>query len=246
MPEAPPARDRPNARALPLRAIVLVGTLLLLVAAAAHVAGPWMPAFGAWIRSLGPWGPAVYVAAYVVATVAFVPGALPTMVAGAVFGLWEGTLWAFVGETCGGVAAFALARSAARAAIERRLGGTPRFVAIDRAVAQHGRRLVFLLRLSPAIPFNLLNYLLGLSRVRFRDYVVGSVAMLPGAFLYVYYGATVRDLAVLASGAPVERDVLGTIATVVGLVATVLVTIFVGRIVQRALADTGVPSAEPS
>lgn len=233
---------------VPSRARAVGGALLVLavLVGVARAAGPWIPRFAAFVEGLGAWGPLVYVAAYAVSTVAFVPGALPTMAAGAVFGLVEGTLYAFAGEVLGGVAAFVLARRFARRAVERRFATTPRFLAIDRAVAADGGRLVFLLRLSPAVPFNVLNYLLGLSRIRFRDYVLASVAMLPGAFLYVFYGATARDVATLASGMPPSRSGLSYAATFLGLAATIAVTLAVGRVVRRALEDATGESATTS
>ena len=74
----------------------------------------------------------------------------------------------FVAAVVGSAAAFLIARYGARAAIEKRVEADPRFAAIDRAVGSEGRKIAFLLRLSPAIPFNLLNYALGLTRIPFR------------------------------------------------------------------------------
>src|SRR5947199_304037 len=81
----------------------------------------------------------------------------------------------------------------------------PSFAAIGRAVAAEGRRFVFLLRLSPVVPFNVLNYALGLTSVRFGDYLVASLGMIPGTLLYVYYGKLAGDLATVAGGAGVEK-----------------------------------------
>jgi uncharacterized membrane protein YdjX (TVP38/TMEM64 family) len=168
-------------------------------------------------------------------TVAFVPGALATMAAGVVFGLLPGTLYAFVGELLGGVLAFWLARSLARPWIEPRLARSVRFAALDRAIATEGRRIVFMLRLSPAVPFNVLNYALGLSRIRLRDYVVASLGMLPSALLYVYYGKIAGDVAALAGGASVPRDAVYWTATLVGLGATLVASVLVARFATRVL-----------
>ena len=104
-------------------------------------------------------------------------------------------------------------------------------------MGEDGRRLVFLLRLSPVFPFGLLNYALGLTRVRFADYAIASVGMLPGTLLYVYSGKVVGDLAALAGGAPPPRGAGGTLLLVVGLAATVVATALVTRIARRALAE---------
>ena len=109
----------------------------------------------------------------------------------------------FVAAVIGSSLAFLIARYVARPWVEKRIAASPGFAAIDRAIAQQGRRIVFLLRLSPAFPFNLLNYALGLTRVRFADALVASLGMLPGTLLYVYYGKLAGEVATLAGGATV-------------------------------------------
>jgi uncharacterized membrane protein YdjX (TVP38/TMEM64 family) len=172
-----------------------------------------------------------------VATVAFVPGSLLTLAAGAIFGLGWGTAYVFVAATLGAAAAFLVARHLVRGAVERRLAGDARFAAIDRAIAHEGRRIVFLLRLSPVFPFNLLNYALGLTRVRFADYVVASLGMIPGTILYVYYGKLAGDVAALAGGAKVEKGPAYWAVLALGLVATAAVTALVTRTARRALRE---------
>src|SRR6185503_6399832 len=135
------------------------------------------------------------------------------------------------GATLGACAAFLVARYLARGAVERRLVDYPRFAAIDRAVAREGRKIVFLLRLSPIFPFSLLNYALGLTRVRFADYAVASLGMLPGTLLYVYYGKVLGDVAQVAAGAELgnqaPRDAAYWTVLGLGLLATVAVTFVV-------------------
>jgi uncharacterized membrane protein YdjX (TVP38/TMEM64 family) len=179
----------------------------------------------------------VFAGAYALATVAFIPGALLTLAAGALFGVVKGSLLVFVGATVGACLAFLLARHGARAAIEHRIAGSERFAAIDRAVAREGRKIVFLLRLSPIFPFVLLNYALGLTQVRFADYAVASVGMIPATLLYVYYGALAGEVAALAGGVAPERGPAGYAVWGLGLVATGAVTWVVTRIARRALAE---------
>ncbi|MDH3686107.1 MAG: TVP38/TMEM64 family protein [Myxococcales bacterium] len=184
--------------------------------------------FQEWVASLGVLAPVVFVAGYGLAVVAFVPASALTLAAGAVFGLAKGTAYVFVAAVVGSAAAFLIARYVARAAIEKRVEADPRFSAIDRAVGSEGRKIAFLLRLSPAIPFNLLNYALGLTRISFRDYLIASVGMLPGTLLYVYSGTLVGEV---ASGVELGRGLL----LGVGLVATAAVTIYVTVLARRAL-----------
>jgi uncharacterized membrane protein YdjX (TVP38/TMEM64 family) len=222
---------------LPWSRILIGAALLVGVIALGRAAGGYVPAFAEWVDGLGIWGPAVFVAGYVVAVVAFVPASLLTLAAGAIFGIPAGTLYVFVAATVGSCLAFLVSRYLARVAVERRIEGNPKFAAIDRAVGSQGRRIVFLLRLSPVFPFNLLNYALGLTRVRFVDYAVAAVGMLPGTLLYVYLGKVAGDVAALAGGAAAERGPAESALLVVGLLATIVVTTLVTRIARRALAE---------
>lgn len=213
--------------------IAVVAALLLL----GRQIGGYIPQFSAWVESVGVWGPIVFMLGYLLATVAFVPGSLLTLAAGAIFGLAKGTLYVFLGATAGTAVAFLVARYVARSAIERRLESNQRFGTIDAAIARSGLKIVFLLRLSPAFPYNLLNYALGLTSVRFRDYMLASFGMLPATFLYVYYGKVIGSLAALSGGATVEGGAERWILIGVGLVATIAVTTIVTRIARRALAE---------
>jgi len=220
-----------------LRRPLLLLLALVALALAGRRAGADVPEFAAWVNGLGPWGPLAFVAGYVIACVALVPGSLLTLAAGAIFGLWLGVALVFVGASLGAAAAFLVARYVARGAVARRLAGDRRVAAIDRAIGREGRKIVLLLRLSPVIPFNLLNYALGLTRVRLADYLIGMVGLLPGTVLYVYAGKLAGDVAALAGGAAPPRGpgyyaVLG-----LGLAATVGATALVARAARRALRE---------
>jgi uncharacterized membrane protein YdjX (TVP38/TMEM64 family) len=231
---ASPAASRGRTLLRAALALAAIGALLLL----GRGLGAQLPAFATWVDGLGAWGPIAFIAGYALAVVAFAPGSILTLAGGAIFGVGRGTLYVFVAATLGAALAFLIARYLARPWVERRLTAYPTFAAVDRAIAAQGRRIVFLLRLSPAFPFNLLNYALGLTRVRFGDAVGASAAgMLPGTLLYVYYGHVGRELAVAASGAGRERGLADYVALAVGLVATILVTTIVARIARRALRE---------
>jgi uncharacterized membrane protein YdjX (TVP38/TMEM64 family) len=236
------AGKRAAARRLPVARIGLLLLALAAVIVLAREAGGEFPAFAARIEAMGAWGPLVFVLGYVIAVVAFVPAAPLTLIAGALFGIVAGTLYVLAAASLGGAAAFLISRYLARTAIERRLEHNPKFEAIDRAVADQGRKIVFLLRLSPVLPFNLLNYALGLTRVRFIDYAIASFGMLPGTLIYVYLGKLFGDVAALAGGAKPARSPAEYVLFGVGLLATVAVTVIVTRTARRALAEaTGKP-----
>lgn len=217
----------------------IAGGIAALVAliALGRAGGAYVPVAAEWVEGLGVWGPIAFIVIYAVSVVAFVPGAILTLAGGAIFGIGWGTLYVFIAAVIGSGAAFLVARYVARGAVEKRLADAPRFAAIDSAVGEQGLKITFLLRLSPAFPFSLLNYALGLTRVSFRDYLIASIGMLPGTLLYVYYGALLGEVAALAGGAAPERDAGSTAILVIGLVATIAVTVVVTRVARRALAE---------
>lgn len=230
---APSGPGSGSRRRLVLFAVIGLAFVVLLTLGGRQAAS-YLPRFTTWVESLGPLGPLAFIVGYAVATVAFVPGSLLTLAAGAIFGVVKGTAFTLAGATLGASGAFLVARYAARGAVERRIAGNPRFAAIDGAVGREGLKIVALLRLSPVFPFNLLNYALGLTRVPFLHYFIASAAMLPGTLLYVYYGAAAGSLASALSGGA-KKGAGGWILFGVGLLATAVVTAFVTRLAGKAL-----------
>ena len=192
----------------------------------------------AWISDLGPWGPVFFIVFYILATVLFLPGLIPTMAAGVLFGVIQGTLLVSISSISGATLAFLTGRYLARERVAAMIRGNQKFEAIDAAVAQEGWKIVGLTRLSPVFPFNLLNYAFGLTQVSLKHYFLASwIGMLPGTVMYVYIGSLAGDLATLGSGdrsrTPAEWALYG-----VGLMATVVLTLYLTRIAQRALNRT--------
>jgi uncharacterized membrane protein YdjX (TVP38/TMEM64 family) len=232
------------ARSSALRLAVLVAAVAGGLAAVLFLpVGEYLEEFLAWVRALGVWGPVVLALVYVPAAVLCVPGSLLTMGSGFAFGLAAGTAAASAGATLGAAAAFLVSRYLARGLVEEKLAGSPRFRALDRAVAAHGFRIVFLTRLSPVLPYTLLNYSFGLTSIPFRKYLLATwVGMLPGALLYAYLGSFAGDLARLAAG-DVPKGPAYYVLFGVGLAATAAVTIYVTRLARQALARAA-PGAE--
>ena len=185
-----------------------------------------------WIGKLGPWGPVIFVGLYVVATVLFIPGSVLTLGAGALFGVVLGSICVSFSATLGATAAFLVGRYLARDAIARKIEKNVKFATIDRAVADEGWKIVLLTRLSPVFPFTLLNYAFGLTRVKLGHYVLASwIGMIPGTVMYVYLGSLVNV------GAGHRKRTTGEwILYAVGLLATIVVTVFVTRVAKNALA----------
>jgi uncharacterized membrane protein YdjX (TVP38/TMEM64 family) len=230
---------RSSAWRLVVLAVVAAGVLTAVVLLPVK---DYLQQFLAWVQDLGFWGPVVLALVYVPAAVLCVPGSLLTLGAGFAFGLVAGTAAASAGATTGAAAAFLISRYLARGLVEEQLAGSPRFRALDRAVADHGLRIVLLTRLSPLIPYTLLNYTFGLTSVRFRTYVLASwVGMLPGALLYTYLGTFAGDLARLAAG-DVAKGPWYYVLLGAGLAATAAVTVYITRLARQALVRA-VPEA---
>lgn len=210
---------------------------LIAVFAATEVFGlrTLVPAALAWIdahRAIA-WG--AFVISYVLATVIVVPGSLLTLGAGFLFGLPLGIAVVSAGSVLGASCAFLIGRFLARDWAAERIGRLPRFAALDRATQRSGFSIVLLVRLSPLFPFNLINYALGLTAVRFRDYFLASwIGMLPATVVYVYVGTLAKSVTEL-SGEPVSGGWAGRALLVIGFAATVALTVLITRKATHAL-----------
>lgn len=199
----------------------------------------------AWIDGLGAIAPIVFIILYVIITVAFLPASIVTLGAGVVFGVVKGSLFVFIGAMLGATAAFLVGRYVARDWVGRKIADNEKFKAIDEAIRREGRKIIFLIRLSPAFPFNLLNYALGLTKVSLKDYVLGTTGILPGTIMYVYLGSLAGNLATLGSGEAPSNPTVTWAIRIIGFIATVAVTVYVTRVAQKALNDS-VPNVEES
>jgi len=216
------------------RALILLLTLTaLLVAVWMLPAREWLIQSTDWAQAHPRIAWAGFILAYVLAAVFMVPGSVLTLAAGVLFGVALGVALVSLAATLGACCAFLVGRFLARDWVESRLEAMPRFRALDRAVARRGWLIVLLARLSVVIPYNLLNYALGLTNVRFGAYLFGTlVGMLPAIFLYVYLGSVAGSLASLEqTGAPMIPQSL----FIAGLVVTASLIFLIARLTARAL-----------
>jgi len=197
-----------------------------------------------WVRDAGPLGVAAFVAIYVVATVLLVPGSLLALSAGVAYGVLFGSAISVVAATLAMSAPFAIGRLVLRPVISPLLEGRPRLAAIDHAIERDGSKIIVLLRLSPVVPYNLLNYALSATRVRFSSYLAASaVGFTPGAVLTAYIGAAVSRASALDTGG---RDTAASILFWGGLVATIAASIVITRMARSALATVVEAPAAPA
>lgn len=177
----------------------------------------------AWLEGAGIAAPLVFMGMYTLAPVVFMPGSVLTLAGGALFGPIWGTFYSLTGATLGATLAFLVARYLASDWVAKRTGG--RLKQLIEGVESEGWRFVAFVRLVPLFPFNLLNYALGLTRIRLSHYVITSyITMLPGAIAYTYLGYAGRE-AVVGGEAMIQKGLLA-----LGLLALL---VFLPRLVTR-------------
>ena len=217
-----------------LRVLVLVALVLVVVAFFQYdllspVQGVLKAALR-WLKGLDTWAPVAFVLLYIASCVACLPASVLTVGGGAAFGVLTGSILVMIGAPLGASAAFLVGRYLARDWVRRKIGHRPAFIAIDKAVAEEGWKIVFLTRLAPVFPFFLMNYAYGLTRVPLRDYFLATwIGILPGSVLFVYIGSLTRGGAEDAS--PMRWVTRGFI-----LVTAIIAMVFLARIARRALA----------
>jgi uncharacterized membrane protein YdjX (TVP38/TMEM64 family)/rhodanese-related sulfurtransferase len=176
-----------------------------------------------WVRSLGSAGPVVFMLIYIVSTLIFLPGSVLTLAGGALFGPVWGTFYNLTGATIGATLAFIISRYIASEWVEKNSG--KRVAKLKEGVEAEGWRFVAFVRLVPLFPFNLLNYALGLTRIRLPDYILATyLFMLPGALAYTYLGYAGRE-AISGGESFIQKGLLA--------LALLAIVAFIPRLVGR-------------
>ncbi len=197
----------------------------------------WLKNALQWVDGLGSVGALAFILLYIIASVAFLPGSILTLGAGVVFGVVMGSFYVFIGATIGAIAAFLVGRYLVRGWVVKKIAGNQKFRAIDEAVAREGLKIVLLTRLSPIFPFNLLNYAYGVTGVSLKDYVFGSIGMIPGTIMYVYIGSLAGSIATIGTESQPGNPGVQWAIRIIGFIATVTVTIYITKIARKALED---------
>lgn len=147
-----------------------------------------------WIETAGAAAPLLFILVYIVGTILFFPGAVLTLLGGALFGPVFGVLYNLTAATIGAMLSFLVARYLASDWVKNKTGG--RIKQLMDGVENEGWRFVAFVRLVPLFPFNVLNYALGLTRISFTQYSIATyVFMLPGAIAYTYLGYIGKEAA---------------------------------------------------
>jgi uncharacterized membrane protein YdjX (TVP38/TMEM64 family) len=187
------------------------------------------------IQSAGALGWAMFIGLYALCCLLFIPGSILTVSAGAVYGFWLGSFLVLVGNGLGSVLSLLITRTFLREWLAKKIAKHPKLKALEKAVAADDLRLVFLTRLSPIMPFSLINYSLGLTKISaWRFLLATEMGAIPATFVYVYIGTLIGSLAQIGPDLKQHRPI-EWIFQGVGLVVTVAVTIYVTRLATRAV-----------
>jgi uncharacterized membrane protein YdjX (TVP38/TMEM64 family) len=187
------------------------------------------------LAEIGPWAPVLFILLYIVAAVTLAPAFFLTVAAGAMFGVWRGSIIVFIAASLGASAVYAVGTRVARFGWIKRVTRDPRVAAVRAAIQGDSRWIMFLLRLSPLVPYNVLNYALVLSGVRYVDFAIALVGMIPAIIMYTYYGKVVGDVAALAAGVSPPRGPEYFVLLGVGLIAIAVSTTMITKAARRAM-----------
>jgi uncharacterized membrane protein YdjX (TVP38/TMEM64 family) len=195
----------------------------------------WLKHFQTYVRGLGALGYILYIAVYAVCVVAFVPASILTLGAGAIFGFAGGTIVVVIGATIGATLAFLLARTVMRKRIEAMTATNPKFRALDRAIANEGMKIVFLVRLAVVFPFTYINYAFGLTAIPLWRYVLATfLGIIPATAAFVFASSAATHAATTSTSS-ITKTVY-----IAGAVIAIIVSVLIGRIATRAIGRAGV------
>lgn len=228
--------------------LILVGFIIFVIVDSTQdqYVRSGMQSFLSWMEDNPTAGVFAFMFVYFAATVLFIPGSILTLGAGFVFaniyglgvGVLIGTAVVFIGASLGSIAAFFLGRYLFRDNVESLSRKYRVFNAIDTALEQNGLKILFLLRLSPIIPFNAINYILGLTSVTSFQYIVSLIGILPGSAVYVFVGSSASTIAESANSG--DNKVLSIVSIVVGVVLSIVVISITSYYVKKELVRLGV------
>lgn len=209
----------------------LLALLLLVLAVAAVVLNRErldIESIQARLEQLGLFAPVAFIVLYSIGTVLFLPGSVMTLAGGALFGPWAGTLYNLAGATLGATLAFLISRYLGSNWVRQKAGGM--LQKLLNGVESEGWRFVAFVRLVPLFPFNLLNYALGLTRIRLLPYMLTTwVCMIPGGFAYTWLGH---------AGSEAAAGSENTLQNILVAIALLAIVIYIPRVLKK-LKNTG-------
>lgn len=194
----------------------------------------WITSFRIWVKELGTLGWIISIFGYALAAFLLIPGALLTITMGIAYGLW-GFPIVVIGATIGAGLSFLAGRYLLSGQVDKALGHRPIYKALNEAIKEEGWKVVGLMRFSPAVPFSLQNWLFGVTKVGFFPYILATFfGIMPGTLLYVWIGSIGGSVA--GSG---DTSTAKIAFLVIGILATLAVTILIGKKAKAKLQAHG-------
>jgi len=232
---------------------IFLGFLIFVVvySATTRYLGSSISTLMGWIESNPAIGFLAFVAVYVVCTVLFIPASILTVGAGFVFtcifgislGVLLGTITVFVSASIGAVVAFLLGRYLLRDWVISLARKYIIFEALDACLEEKGFRIMMLLRLSPIIPFNVIDYLASITAVSFKDYALAMVGILPGVVLYVFLGASAGSLVEGTGSKNMTVTIIVIVVGVIfGIIAIAVTSYYAKKELNRMVASRNSPT----
>lgn len=204
----------------------------------------WLAEIQQHVMRWGAWSAICYPILYASCNVLLLPGGVLSMGGGFFFGLWWGFLIVLVGNVGGAAISFLISRSIGRRWLPRQLLRNPKLQALEPAVRREGWKIILLSQLHPLFPTSLLNYLYGLTPIRFRTCMLWvAIGQAPGVFLYVYLG-TLGQLGLNLFRGKSHPRILEYVVWGGGLVTLVLALSLMGRMALRLLQAIEEPTAK--
>ncbi|HEX9667715.1 MAG TPA: TVP38/TMEM64 family protein [Thermodesulfobacteriota bacterium] len=222
----------------PIRKILkdsLVALFIIFVSILiAHYVGDYITPAEEWIKAQGIFGPIIFILAFWVGTIIFIPGNLFAIASGLLFGLLWGFIYTSIAEVSGAILLFLIARYLARNTVEKYLRNHPKFLEIDKLVSKIGKKVMMLLRLVP-LPYTFLCYLFGISEVSFKDYAIALSVIFPKLFLMVYYGYVASKLTKLSAGTASAYSDIHYMSLIFGVIVSIIAIAYMGHFVLLVL-----------
>lgn len=213
-----------------LVALFIIFVLILI----AQYVGDYITPTEEWIKAQGIFGPIIFILAFWICTIIFIPGNLFAIASGLLFGLISGFIYTSIAEVSGAIILFLIARYLARNTVETYLKNHPRFFEIDKLVSKKGKKVMMLLRLVP-LPYTFLCYLFGISEVSFKDYVIALPVIFPKLFLMVYFGYVANKLTKLSAGSASNYSDIHYISLIFGVIVSIIAIAYIGHFVLLVL-----------
>ena len=184
-----------------------------------------------------PLGIFIFLIIYIFWVTFLLPGSWLTMVAGLLYGTFLGSIIVFIGAALGAILTFWSGRTFLRKWIQKRLDNYPKLKYVETKVSKEGLKLVILTRLSPLFPFGLLNFVFGLSQLKFQYFLVGLFAILPGTILYCSVGSLAGEFSRFSETISIQNSSISFLFSLIGFLATLLTFIIVTRAAKNALQE---------